>query len=107
VLSGLCEIGAPAIVAVGVVGAVAAVLIHNSQRVAALPSTSIVFSKAEDRLIRDIARRFCVDRVALGEAIHGEKKGGPRGKEGDLGKKGIEEVARGLPKLPGCTPSSH
>jgi hypothetical protein len=39
-------------VAVGVVGAVAAVLIHNSQRVAALPSTSIVFVKADIKQVR-------------------------------------------------------
>jgi RHS repeat-associated protein len=62
-------------------------------------------SRAEDRLIRDIARRYCVDRRALGKLIHEVK--GPIGggtKGFDLTKEEIEALAETLPKLPGCTP---
>ncbi len=50
-----------------------------------------------------IARAFCVDRNALREAIHREKKNRPKG--ADLTEEEIEEIARSLPKTPGCVPT--
>ncbi len=54
-----------------------------------------------------IAKDFCVDRNALGDAIHDEKKGGPKGKGGDLTEEEIKNIARRLPKIPGCTPTAQ
>jgi hypothetical protein len=59
-------------------------------------------SRQERALINYIARKYCVDRNALGDAIHAAKKGRP----GDLTPQEIEEIAKQLPKIPGCTPQA-
>ena len=57
-------------------------------------------SRQERGLINYIARKYCVDRNALGDAIHNAKKGRP----GDLTPEEIEQIAKQLPKISGCTP---
>jgi hypothetical protein len=64
-------------------------------------------SRQEQNLLNFIARAYCVDRKALGELIHQEKVGRPRGKGSDLTQDEIRQLARLLPKLPGCTPTAH
>jgi hypothetical protein len=63
--------------------------------------------KADLAQVDRIAKEFCVDRNALGDAIHDEKKGGPKGKGGNLTEEEIRNIARRLPKIPGCTPTAQ
>jgi RHS repeat-associated protein len=64
-------------------------------------------SRQESNFLDYVARAFCVDRKALGELIHQEKSGRPKGKKSDLAKDEIKALARLLPKLAGCTPTEH
>jgi len=63
-------------------------------------------SPQERRLLDWVAKAFCVDRKALGDAIHREKIGRPKGKGSDLTLDEIKDLARYLPKIPGCTPTA-
>jgi hypothetical protein len=63
--------------------------------------------RGEQGLIRDVARRFCVDARALGDAIEQEKRRSGRGGRDNLSIGDIEEIARSLPKIPGCTATSE
>jgi hypothetical protein len=63
-------------------------------------------SRQEQRLLDFVAKTFCVDRKALGDAIHREKIGRPKGKGSDLTLNEIKDLARYLPKIPGCTPTA-
>jgi len=65
--------------------------IHQSRRIAP--------NQAENAQVDRIARDFCVDRTALGEEVHREKQ-----RFGKLTVEDIKEIARSLPKIPGCTP---
>jgi RHS repeat-associated protein len=66
----------------------------------------VLMSQVEQRLIDYIARKYCVDRRQLGAAIHAEKMGGPKGRQGDLSRQDIENIAKSLPKIPGCIPQN-
>ena len=65
----------------------------------------IQLKKGEGALLDDIAKRFCVDRNNLGLEVEENKRmrGMPRGAK--LSKKEIEDIAREMPKIPGCVPT--
>jgi len=89
--SGICE----AIVAGALVGAAVGYT-------AAKVESYIRQASAEQKYLDYVARKYCVDRNALREAIHREKKGRQRGE--NLTEEEIEEIARRLPPKPGCVP---
>lgn len=62
-------------------------------------------SRDEQRFLDYIARSYCVDRIALGEAIHEEKASRGMGPGDNLSKDEIRRIAQMLPKIPGCTPT--
>ena len=56
-------------------------------------------------IIKDVARRFCVNEYDLRCAVEDEKRRSGRGGKDNLGIDDIEDIARTLPKVPGCNPS--
>lgn len=59
-------------------------------------------NQEEIRQARRIAREFCVNYDDLSDAIHDYKK---RYGNFPLSQEELENLARGLPKIPGCTPA--
>jgi len=77
-------------------GVQAGIQIYNSRRTAP--------NQAENEQVRRIAREFCVSATALGNAVHDYKK---RYGSFPLTEEELEELARTLPKIPGCTPTKE
>ena len=61
-------------------------------------------NQAENAQVARIAREFCVDAKALGDAIHDYKK---RYGNFPLTQEELEDLARTLPKIQGCTPTAE
>jgi RHS repeat-associated protein len=90
----ICE----AVVAGALVGAAVGYTVATVQNI--YESRRVSPNQAENEMARRIARQFCVDPHALRDASHDYKKrygGWP------LTQEEIEDLARNLPKLPGCT----
>ncbi len=91
--------------AAGVAGVALGTLIYEGVHA----GVRIYQSSAKKRTVRQIARAYCIDPNLLGQAIHADKKGGPKGTGADLSEERIKELAQELAsdprnRIPGCVP---
>jgi hypothetical protein len=93
--SGACEV---ALTVAGAIGA--GVVLYKGIEA----GVQIYQARSEDRLLNYIARKYCVDRHQLGDAVEEEKRMSGRGPKDNLSRQEIEEIAKMLPKIPGCMP---
>jgi len=103
-ICGEVEVGTAIIVLGG------AAIIHEGVKdgIITIPTIHLSRGKGANRglaQVDHIADAFCVDRNALGNAIHEWKKNMPKGL--DLTIEDIKEIARTLPKIAGCTPTGQ